>query len=252
LNKKGFHSFIQVKIIAMKRMYFLNKWMAVALLLFSFTACDDDDEVMEPPTAKAMVVHASPDAPAVDLYVDNTKVNTAALAYPANTGYLTVNAGNRNIKVNPTGTNTAVINADVNFMQGNAYSIFAYNNVAQISPLVLVDDLTTPAAGKTHLRFLHLSPNAPAVTVGVLNGATFTPVFSNRSFETAATATANQGFTPVDAGTYTFQVRLAADGAPVLTIPDVTLQAGKIYTVFARGIVGNTNTPLGAEIIAHN
>jgi hypothetical protein len=32
----------------------------------------------------------------------------------------------------------------------------------------------------------------------------------------------------------------------------VVLQSGKIYTVYARGIVGNTTTPLGASIIANN
>ncbi len=236
----------------MKRVSFLNMCLAASMLLFVLTACDDDDDVMKPATAKALVVHASPDAPAVDLYVDNTKVNTSALAYPANTAYLTVNAGKRNIKVNPTGTSTSVINVDVDFMQGSAYSIFAYDSVSQISPLVVMDDLATPAAGKAHIRFFHLSPNAPGVTVGVLNGETFTPVFSNRSFETAATAMANQGFTPVDAGTYTLEVRLPADNTPVLTIPGVTLQAGKIYTVFARGLVGNTTIPLGAEVIVHN
>lgn len=236
----------------MKPTLSLNKWLMAALLLTSFTACDDDEEVMEPVTAKAMVVHASPDAPGVDLYVDNAKVNTSALVYPANTGYLIVNAGNRNIKVNPAGTNTSVINADVNFTANAAYSVFAYDSVSNLGGLVLMDDLTTPAAGKAHIRFLHLSPNAPAVTVGVVNGSTFTPVFSNRSFETTASATANQAFTPVDAGTYTFQVQLAADNTPVLTVPNVPLEAGKIYTVFARGIAGNTTTPLGAEVIVHN
>ena len=115
-----------------------------------------------------------------------------------------------------------------------------------------MDNLAAPAAGKAHIRFLHLSPGAPAVTIGILNGGAFTPVFSNRTFETAASANANQGFTPVDAGTYTFDVRLADGTTSVLTVPNIALQAGKIYTVFARGIVGNTTSPLGASLIVHN
>jgi hypothetical protein len=86
--------------------------------------------------------------------------------------------------------------------------------------------------------------------VGTLTGSTFTPVFSNRSFETATTAGANSVFTPVPAGTYNFDVR--AGGSSVLPLNGIVLQAGKIYTVFARGIVGNTTTPLGATIIVHN
>lgn len=237
----------------MKRMFFQTKWLSALFLLGALSACsNDNDEVMEPATAKVMVVHASPDAPGVDLYVDNNKVNTQALAYPSNTGYLTVNAGDRNIKVNPTSTSTSVIDATVNFGQGKAYSVFAADNVSNIKAFAVMDDLTAPASGKAHVRFFHLSPNAPAVTVGVLSNDMFTPVFSNRSFETAETATANQAFTPVDAGTYTFQVQLAADNTPVLTIPNVSLQEGKIYTVFAKGLAGSTTAPLGAEVIMNN
>lgn len=251
MNKKGYLTLFNKK-LTMKRMNLLRNGLGAALMLFSVTACDKDDDTMETANARVLVVHASPDAPAVDLLVDNVKVNSAALAYPANTGYLDVASGTRNFKVNAAGTTTTVINADVPLMENMAYSVFAYDRVAQIKPLVVMDNLATPAAGKAHIRFLHLSPGAPAVTIGVLNGSTFAPVFSNRSFETAATATANQAFTPVDAGTYTFDVRLTDGTTSVLTVPNIALQAGKIYTVFARGIVGNTASPLSASLIVHN
>lgn len=235
----------------MKKNVFVSG-LAVAALLFTLTSCDEDDDVMEQQNARVLVVHASPNAPAVDLLVDDKKVNTSALAYPNNTGYLTVGAGNHNIKVNATGTNNSVINANVDLMKGAAYTVFAYDVVSAIKPLVVMDNLATPASGKAHIRFMHLSPNAPAVTVGVLAGSNFMPLFSNRSFETAATATANQAFISVDAGTFTVQVRAAGTNDAVLTVPNVTLQAGKIYTVFAQGLVGNSTSPLGASVIMHN
>lgn len=226
-------------------------FLATATLLFSslaFVSCKKEKKE----EARVLVTHASPDAPGVDLLVDNQKVNASALTFPNNTGYLTVTAGTRNIKVNAAGTTTTVINADVPFTKDKNYSLFAYNQLASIGAILVEDDLTTPASGKAHIRFFHLSPGAPAVTVGVLNGDVFTPVFSNRAFETQATAAANQAFAPVDAGTYTFDVRVAGTSTSVLTVPGVALQAGKIYTVFARGIVGNSTTPLGASVIAHN
>lgn len=226
-------------------------FLATAALLFSslaFVSCKKEKKE----EARVLVTHASPDAPGVDLLVDNQKVNASALTFPNSTGYLTVTAGTRNIKVNAAGTTTTVINADIPFTKDKNYSLFAYNQLASIGAVLVEDDLTAPASGKAHIRFFHLSPGAPAVTVGVLNGDVFTPVFSNRAFETQATATANQAFTPVDAGTYTFNVRVAGTSTSVLNVPGVTLQAGKIYTVFARGIVGNTTTPLGASVILHN
>ena len=226
-------------------------FLATAALLFSslaFVSCKKEKKE----EARVLVTHASPDAPGVDLLVDNQKVNASALTFPNSTGYLTVTAGTRNIKVNAAGTTTTVINADIPFVKDKNYSVYAFNRLASIGAILVEDDLTTPASGKAHIRFFHLSPGAPAVTVGVLAGSTFTPVFSNRAFETQATAAANQAFAPVDAGTYTFDVRVAGTTNSVLTLTGINLQAGKIYTVFARGIVGNTTTPLGASIIAHN
>jgi hypothetical protein len=52
-------------------------------------------------------------------------------------------------------------------------------------------------------------------------------------------------------GTYTFDVQ--ANGSSVLNLPDIMLQAGKIYTVFAKGLVNGTGSQaLGAQIITHN
>lgn len=233
-----------------KLIYNLKTLLLLAGFSALFTACKKDDENTD--QARVLVTHASPDAPGVDLLVDNNRVNSAPLTFPNNTGYLNVNAGTRNIKVNAAGTSTTVINADIPFVKDKNYSVFAINQLSSISAILVEDDLATPAGGKAHIRFFHLSPGAPAVTVGVLAGGTFTPVFSNRAFETQATATANQAFTPVDAGTYTFDVRVAGTTNSVLNLPGINLQAGKIYTVFARGIVGNANTPLNASIIVHN
>ena len=39
----------------------------------------------------------------------------------------------------------------------------------------------------------------------------------------------------------------------MLPLPGITLEAGKIYTVFAKGFVGGTGgQALGAQIIANN
>lgn len=233
----------------------INAFKSFAILFVATSlvvACNKDEDAAVQPVSQVKTVHASPNAPGVDLYVDNIKVNNAALVFPQNTGYLEINAGTRNIKVNATGTSTTVINADVPFDQNKNYSVFAYDLVTSIKAIVVEDNLTAPQSGKAHLRFFHLSPGAPAVTVGVLSGSTFSGVFSDRSFETQATATANQAFVPVDAGTYNFDVRVAGTTTSVLTLNNISLQAGKIYTVFAKGIAGNTITPLGAEIIAHN
>jgi hypothetical protein len=189
------------------------------------------------------VVHASPDAPPVDLLVDNA-VAGSGLAFPNNTGYLNAAAGTRNVKVRATGTSLVVIDANLALTAGASYTVFAVDSLSKISALVLPDDLTAPAAGKAHVRFVHLSPNAPPVDVAVAGGAV---VFGNRAFKEFT------AFTPLDAGTYNLEVRLAGTGTVVLPLPGIALTAGKIYTVFARGFVGGAGAQaLGAEIDLNN
>ncbi|NIV11005.1 MAG: DUF4397 domain-containing protein, partial [Aliifodinibius sp.] len=195
-------------------------------------------------TANVLVTHASPDAPGVDLLVDDIVVNSSALTFPNNTGYLSVDAGSRNIKVNASGTSTTVINADLTLDANTAYSVFAVNTLANIEALVLEDDLTAPASGNARVRFVHLSPDAPAVDITLTDG---TVIFGNKSFKEAT------DFAGLSAGTYDLQVRLAGSNTVVLNLPGIMLEDGKIYTVFAKGLVnGSGDQALGAEIIVND
>src|SRR5688572_21274018 len=231
-------------------MKYLNlKAFALAMATLTLVSCDDDDDDMETPKAQVMVVHASPDAPAVDVRINNT-VALTNLAYPSNSSYTAVNAGTTNIKVSPTGTTTYVIDANVDLAANTNYSVFAVDSVSKIKAAVVQDDLTAPASGKAHVRFFHFSPNAPAVDIAVTGGAV---LFSNRTLNDQATTASNVNFTPLNAGTYNLEVRAAGTNTVVLALPNITLTAGKIYTVFAKGFLGGTGTQaLGAQIIVNN
>lgn len=219
--------------------------MAVSITAFTFVGCDDEEDPMQPvpSNSSAKIIHTSPDAPGVDLLVDNTVAGTN-LTYLQNTAYLTLPSGTRNIKVNVTGTSTTVIEGNINFAKDKAYSVFAVNSVANIEPLILEDNLAAPASGKVHVRFIHLSPDAPAVDITLADG---TVVFGNVEFKEFT------AFTPLDGGSYNLQVRLAGTTTVVLDLGSVTLPAGKILTVYARGFVaGSGAQALGASVIENN
>ena len=194
--------------------------------------------------SRILFVHASPDAPAVDIRLGNRLVARGP-AFPNSTPYRFSRSATRNVRVNVASTATTVIAAPLQLLPRTFYSVFAVNAVANIEPLVLVDDLTRPAAGNAHVRFIHLSPNAPAVDIAVANGGPV--VFGNKSFKDFTP------FTPLPAGTYSLEVRLAGTSTVVLPLPGVTLKDGQIYTVFARGFVGGTGTQaLGAQVIVNS
>jgi hypothetical protein len=224
--------------------YIKNLIALTAITSLLIVGCSDDDE-NNPATpalekANVKVVHASPDAPGVDLLVDNN-IAGANLTFPNNTGYLQVDEGSRNIKVNVSGTSTTVIEADLNLDANTNYSVFAVDAVANLAPLVIVDDLTSPASGFSHTRFIHLSPDAPAVDITLADG---TVIFERYSFKDYS------DFTPVPSGSYDLQVRLAGTETVVMNLSGVSVMDGNIYTVFAKGFVSGTDDQaLGAEII---
>lgn len=220
---------------------------AVSLLFASCDKDDDDDNVMS--KSKVMVVHASPNAPNVDVRINNS-VALTNVAYPTNSSYTELNSGANNIKVSPTGTTNYVIDANVTLEANKNYSVFAIDSVSKIKAAVVADDLTAPATGKAHVRFFHFSPNAPAVDIAVTGGAV---LFPNRMFNDQATNATYANFTPLNAGTYNLEVRAAGTNTAVLALPNVTLTAGKIYTVFAKGFLGGTAAQaLGAQVIVNN
>ena len=227
------------------------KFMAMLMIalttVFSFSACSDDEDAATPAAAaagKLMIIHASPEAPAVDLLLDGTKLNSSAVNYTDNTAYISAAAGTRVLKVNVAGTSTTALQDSLPIVSNKNYSVFAIDSVSKLSGLFVEDNLAAPASGKAHVRFIHLSPNAPAVDVAVTGGGV---VFGNKIF-TDFTA-----FTPLDANTYNLEVRLAGTQTVVLPLPGITLTAGKIYTVYAKGFVGGVGAQaLGAQIIVNN
>ena len=78
-------------------------------------------------TGRVRVMHASPDAPAVDIFVDGQKAVTA-LAFPKDTGYVSLPAGKHNVKVfiSPSnGSGTPALQADLDIAGGKDYTVLA-------------------------------------------------------------------------------------------------------------------------------
>lgn len=183
--------------------------------------------------AMVRVVHASPDAPNVDVWVDGETVLTD-VPFTAVSDYLSLPAGTYNIQVTATGDTTPVIEADLTFEAGTAYTVAAYGNLADITAAVFTDD-TAIASGQAKLRAIHLSPSAPAdVDIAVQGGDVVVP---GLAYPEAS------GYLTLDAGDYPLEIRAAGDTAAALQF-DVTLAANTNYTAFAMDAEG------GVQVIA--
>ena len=222
--------------------------LALALLAtFALAACDDDDDVTGPvATAQLRVVHASPDAPNVDVLLDNAPVLTN-VAYKAASNYLEVPSGSRNLKVRSAGTSTVVIDQNGTLAQGAFYTVLATGRVASIAPVVLTDDQTNPASGNIRLRLVHASPTAGNVDIYVTaptaDIATATPTLANVAFRTAS------NYLEVPAGTYRVRITPAGTKTVAIDANNVALAAGQVRTAVAVDAPGG-GAPLGAILLA--
>jgi hypothetical protein len=183
--------------------------------------------------ADLRVVHASPDAPPVDIVVND---NFAApivqdLAFPQATGFLSVPPATYNVKVAAANTTTSVITANLALQPAVRYSVLAVNRLASIEPLVATDDprrIVTAAK----IRVIHASPTAGGVDLYVTApGASISniaPTLAGVPFK------ANTGFLQLTPGSYTVTVTPAGSKTPAIGPVTVDLQGGGVYTAVAR------------------
>ena len=200
-------------------------------------ACSDDTSTTGPAAgeARVRVVHASPDAPSVDVLVDNAQV-LAGVPYLAASDYLAVPAGNRNFKVNAAGTATTVIDANVGLTADADYTVIASGLVASIAPVVLQDDNSAPAAGNVKVRAIHGAPSAPAVDIYVTapgeDLATATPTIANVAFGDVA------DYIEAPAGSYQVRVTPVGDKTVVIDSGTLALASGQVRTAIAVDAAG--------------
>lgn len=211
---------------------FLGMLVAASTLLgaFGLASAASPSASAQSSEAKLRVIHASPDAPAVDIYVNGSKA-ISNLAFKDVSPWASLPAGTYDVKVTAAGGTDAVIQANLPLEGGKYYSVVATGKLANITAKVFTDDFSPLDAGKARLRVVHASPDAPAVDVAVTGGPVLVP---NLAFPDAS------GNLAVDAGTYDVEVRAAGTTTAALSTPGLALEAGKLYTVYAVGLLGGT------------
>ncbi len=180
------------------------------------------------------VLHASPDAPAVDVKVNDANV-LPDVAFGTISAYLPVAAGTYNIKVCAAGTTTCVINADLTFADGIKYTVAATNLLASIEAQVITDGAVLDA-GNAQVRVVHFSADTPAIDVLTQDGTS--TIVPNLSYPNAT------AYLTLPANTYDLKVCANADNSvcPLDPAP-LTLAAGTAYSVFAIGALTPAPTP---------
>jgi hypothetical protein len=176
--------------------------------------------------AMVRVVHASPDAGTVDVFVDGSALLTN-FTFGTVSGYVSVPAGPHKIQVAPAGkgASAAVITQTVTVNANTIYTVAAIGTTASGFSLDAFVDSNTAANGEASVRVYHLSPDAGPVDVAA-GGKT---VISGLSYKNASS------YLAVPAGSYTFTVTATDSGTQVPL--NESLSGGMVYSVFAVGLL---------------
>lgn len=190
----------------------------LAASAITLAACDsnDDDAPVEPsvPSATVQVLHASPNAPAVNIAVDGEEALTG-IDYKDSSGWITVDEGSYSVEVQailPGGTPTVIGPADLTFDGDTINTVVALNDVQNIEPLVLTQPSEPVSAGAARVWVLHAASNVQDLVMGPVDVYVTAP-----DADLAAEA-------PL--GSFNFKETLPADGPAELTAGDYQIRVG--------------------------
>lgn len=210
------------------------------------TSCLKDNKTyVAPPSGLVTFIQASPDEPAVTLFMNQNRVNATPIYYKGGVDYFRAYTGQRQVNVYNYGTMSQIATDTLNVAANQAYSVFLVNTTSNPQLFHLTDTLNKPATGKAGIRFVNLSPDAPNTDLAVQGGQV---LVANRGFK------GYSSFIPLAGNaTYTFEVRQAGTNTVLATLPDVKINNGFVYTIMLTGLATplNSNDGLSLQTITN-
>lgn len=219
---------------------------AVALTASLANLAHAQDAMMMGKDAYVRVVHASPDAPNVDVYVDGMRTVTNA-AFKAVTPFGEVPAGSHKVMVTVAGDKSkAVLEATLNLKAGTYYTVAATGLVKDLKASVFTSAKLNSNKAKAEVNVYHLAPGGPkvnALAVDMMNA----PILKyGVSYGRKATVLVN----PM--GVNLNIVPFGKTTPVVKNLTCISVAGGKSYSVFAVGVVGGTGMQAFDLVVAED
>jgi hypothetical protein len=186
--------------------------------------------------AKIRFLHTSPDAPKIDIYVNNTLL-TNGISYKMHTEYMTLPLGKHQIDLYPTGnTDNCLLSKKVTVEHGKSYTIAIIGRMKNLRLIPFLNQPDVPG-GEAKIRYLHLSPDCSALDIAVKDRDV---IFSDISFKKV---TEYLGLTPM---TVDLEIREAGTKNIILPMPKSKFLPNEAYTIV---IVGSVKGKPGIEVL---
>jgi hypothetical protein len=194
------------------------------LLTLALFSCEKNG--VEESTSRFMMVHASPNTPDIEFFIDDKPILLQPLVYTSNTFYRDILSGIRNLKVVVSGSTK--IDTNLNFEKDAVRSFFFYDKPLDFKMQIVDDVFAQSSGGNCRIRFFQMVPDA--TTVDLINTINNSVLFTNTDLGQS------NGWVTVPSGLYNWELRNSVTQNSIYTDwrPD-TLLAGKNYTIISNG-----------------
>lgn len=178
--------------------------------------------------SKVRFLHAIPSGPTVDLYLSGTLLGKK-LSFSDISCYENIAPGNYEVQLYISGTyDKPLFTSEIDILPDTSSTINITTLGGNINLFVLNDANVAGSLANSFLRFIHLSPNSPLLTLSLPND---TNLFGNVEYlETT-------GYYPLSPAIYDFKLTFSAISGLAKYISQKTLRNGKFYTIYIIGLL---------------
>lgn len=219
----------------------MKKYIFIFILATLAFSCNKP--VVQESVAEFMVVHASPNTPDFEVYIDNKPVIVYPLEFTNNTYYRKILSGMRKVTIVISGN--PYFDTTLNFVRDRTYSLMVYDEPLHIKMKMIVDDLAPTGGGNFKYRFFQFIPDVDSLDlVDALTNEVFC---NNYDFGESEDWKSHQG------GVFRWELRKQPGGQVIYSSwKNDTLEAGNVYTMFCSGFtLTQTADTIGIWKISH-
>lgn len=175
------------------------------------------------------VLHASPTAPEVDVYANNTLI-AQNLSFGTVSIYAYIPPGEVTLYIYVAGTkDNPLFNTVIDLTPNGFFTVAAINIPSNLNIELIQDAAGSLNPSISFLRYIQYSPTAPLLDVSISNGRKLFKYIEYKE---------QTGYLPLSAGVYDFSIFPSNAIVFNVVVPKIKLEFGKFYTLYSIGLIG--------------
>ncbi len=230
-------------------------FISVAGLIVLVSCNKNNENTGSGPKTKLSITHLIVNAPALDVFLDGTKMNSQQFSFGstiiANSSiYNEISPGIHMLKVSA--GNSTYLEKNILLVKDSSYSLFFYDSLLNDRiKAMLIEDIKVPDTSLAKARFFHMVPGDDTLKALFIKDTLQYPVgetYLGKKFSPEGSYPFNISFKP---GTY--RLDLIKENQSIFSRGAFNAEAGKIYSIIATGAKGGTGVyKESITILQHN